>query len=79
MKNFFLFLTLIFLTSFSLIQKDSQQKEMVYVCSHPSIKCYFSEPCDAYFKMCQRSNGSILKVSIARAKAMKKEKCDCEN
>tara|TARA_B100001057_G_C22708813_1_gene894833 strand:+ start:411 stop:650 length:240 start_codon:yes stop_codon:yes gene_type:complete len=66
------------LTSFSTNLNNIQQTEMVFVCTHPSIKCYFSKPCDAYFKMCQTNNGAILKVSVARAKAMKKEKCDCE-
>ena len=65
-------------TSFSTNLSNIQQTEMVFVCTHPSIKCYFSKPCDAYFKMCQTNNGAILKVSVARAKAMKKEKCDCE-
>ena len=66
------------LTSFSTNLNNIQQTEMVFVCTHPSIKCYFSKPCDAYFKMCQTNNGAILKVSVARAKAMRKEKCDCE-
>jgi len=78
MKKILAISILILLTSFSANTKDNQQTEMVYVCSHPSIKCYFSEPCSAYFKMCQTNNGAILKVSVARAKAMKKEKCDCE-
>lgn len=78
MKKILAVSILILFSSFSEYTEDFQQTEMVYVCSHPSIKCYFSEPCDAYFKMCQTNNGAILKVSVARAKAMKKEKCDCE-
>ena len=41
MKKILAISILILLTSFSANTKDNQQTEMVYVCSHPSIKCYF--------------------------------------
>ena len=78
MRNLLAVIFFSIFTSFSTNLNNIQQTETVFVCTHPSIKCYFSKPCDAYFKMCQTNNGAILKVSVARAKAMKKEKCDCE-
>ena len=77
-KIIFLFVLLFTITSFSSESKDDQQKSFVYVCNHPGLKCYFEKPCNDYFEMCKGNNGRILKVSLAKAKAMGKEKCDCE-
>ena len=73
-----LFVLLFTITSFSLAPNDDEQKTFVYVCNHPGLKCYFEKPCNDYFEMCKGNNGRILKISLAKARAMGKEKCECE-
>ena len=81
MRNltFIFFLILfIFTSSKPAISESSSQRDLVYLCSHPSVKCYYKGPCRQFFKVCTDSNSKIIKVSESRARAIGKEECECE-
>ena len=50
----------------------------VYICSNPNYKCYFVFPCKKSSDICSEINGKLYKVTLARAKSLGKEKCDCK-
>jgi hypothetical protein len=54
-----------------------EQNQNVYICSNPKLKCYYTRPCKDFSDFCSKAKGKIYKVSLKRAKALGKEKCDC--
>tara|TARA_B100001093_G_scaffold514673_1_gene589251 strand:+ start:50 stop:289 length:240 start_codon:yes stop_codon:yes gene_type:complete len=78
MKKISLFILFVVMSSFTGDYLNLQQSG-VYLCSHPSKKCYYSKPCPSFYRSCTDVDAKILKVSESRAKAMGKEKCDCDS
>ena len=71
-----IFISLSYIFS-SFRQYVPSEETHVYICSNPNYKCYFVFPCKKSSKICSEINGKLYKVTLARAKSLGKEKCDC--
>jgi hypothetical protein len=69
--------SLLLFSSFAGDQASSEQAKNVYICSNPKLNCYFVLPCKDFSDFCSDANGKMYKVTLERAEALGKEKCDC--